>query len=297
MATKSSLQVKRLAGRIGAEIQGVQLSSKLDEGTIQQIKNALHEYKVIFFRGQHHFTDQEQEGFASFLGKPEAHPIIPAIEGTNYIYQVDTKVNGRTTNFWHADVTYAVDVPKYTILRGVKIPEFGGDTLFANTNTAFEDLPREFRELAEKLWAVHTTDYINIDPRANEATVAFANQFKELQEGNYYYTKHPVVHVHEVTGLKHLLLSSQSILQFLGYTKSETDRINSIFYDYITSPENTVRWHWEQGDVIIWDNLATQHYAANDLDVFNVERLVHRVTAGRHIPVSVDGVRSEKFEF
>ena len=115
----NQLKVVPVAGRIGAEIQGAKLSGDLDPAVFNSIKQALSEYKVVFFKGQNHLDDASQEAFAKLLGEPYTHPTIPAKENTNYIFELDSKKIGATsggavTNPWHTDVTFVPDVPKYS---------------------------------------------------------------------------------------------------------------------------------------------------------------------------------------
>lgn len=289
MSINQSTQIKVIpvAGRIGAEVQGVQLGGNLEAAVFNEIKKALDEYKVLFFKGQNHLDDKSQEEFAKLLGEPYAHPTIPVKDQTNYIFELDSKKIGRkgsstTTSPWHTDVTFVPEVPKYSVLRGVKIPSVGGDTVWANTNTAYEGLPKGLKKLADELWGVHSNenDFVQnlSDSEAEERNLNFAKKFSST----VYKTKHPVVHVHEETGKKHLLLGGFA-KQLEEYSRSESQNLLNIFQSYITRLENTVRWKWTEGDVVIWDNLATQHYPIGD---YKEHRIVRRVTVGKGIPVN-----------
>ena len=153
-----ALEIHPVAGRIGAEIRGVHLSGELDTATIEAIQQALVQYKVVFFREQTQLDDQRQEAFAHLLGEPVAHPTVPSREGTRYLLELDG-AEGQRANSWHTDVTFVDAYPKASILRSVVAPAFGGDTLWANTATAYNELPTELRELADKLVAVHSNEY------------------------------------------------------------------------------------------------------------------------------------------
>lgn len=277
MTTQTSLlKVVPVAGRIGAEIQGVQLSANLEAAVLNELKQALDTYKVLFFKGQSHLDDAGQEAFAKLLGELYAHPTVPVKENSSSILELNSEKGGKA-NTWHTDVTFVPDVPKYSILRGVTIPSVGGDTVWANTNTAYEDLPEGLQKLADSLWAIHTNqyDYANL---TNNTTQSGRSTF----ESTVFKTKHPVVHVHGETGKKHLLLGG-FVGKFEGYTTSESETLLNLFQSYITRLENGVRWKWTEGDVVIWDNLATQHYAVDD---YNEHRVVRRVTVGKHVPVN-----------
>ena len=288
MTTQTNqLKVIPVAGRIGAEIQGVDLGGSLKPAVFNEIKQALSEYKVLFFKGQNHLDDASQEEFTKLLGEPYAHPTIPAKGSTNYIFELDSKKIGTSsgsavTNPWHTDVTFVPEVPKYSVLRGVTIPEVGGDTVWANTNTAYEDLPSGFKTLADELWSIHSNENDAVQNISDSEAKANGQEFGKKFSSTVYKTKHPVVHVHAETGKKHLLLGGFA-KQLEGYSKSESEKLLSIFQSYVIRLENTVRWKWSEGDVVIWDNLATQHYPIAD---YKDHRVVRRVTVGKQVPVN-----------
>lgn len=278
---QKKLQVVPRAGRIGAEITGVKLGGNLDPEVFEELRQALSEYKVIFFKGQTHLDDAEQEAFAKLLGEPYAHPTVPVKDKTNYIFELDSQ-HGAKANHWHTDVTFVTEVPKYSILRGVTIPSVGGDTVWANTNTAYEDLPQELKELADGLWAIHTNEY-DYGALTKEGEEAL-QKARAVFSSTVFKTKHPVVHIHAETGKKHLLLGG-FVKKLAGFSSGDSQRLLSIFNSYVERLENTVRWQWSEGDVVIWDNLATQHYAIAD---YEEHRVVRRVTVGKEVPVNVE---------
>ena len=290
MTTTQTNQIKVIpvAGRIGAEIQGVTLSGNLDPAVFNAIKQALHEYKVVFFKGQNHLDDASQEEFTKLLGEPYAHPTVPVKDNTNYIFELDSE-QGAKANHWHTDVTFIPEVPKYSVLRGVTIPKVGGDTVWANTNTAYEDLPEGLKKLADELWAIHTNefDYAQLVAK-NTDQDEVSQSYRDVFQSTVYKTKHPVVHVHAETGKRHLLLGG-FVGKLEGYSTSESEKLFSIFQSYVTRLENTVRWKWSEGDVVIWDNLATQHYAVAD---YEDQRIVRRVTVGKDVPVNLKSEES-----
>ncbi|WP_285768378.1 TauD/TfdA family dioxygenase [Peribacillus sp. SI8-4] len=283
------IKVVPIAGRIGAEIRGVQLSGDLDLSFLSKIQQALNDHKVVFFKGQDHLDDAAQEAFAKLLGDPYAHPTVPVKNDTNYIFELDS-AQGAKANQWHTDVTFVPEVPKYSVLRGVTIPKVGGDTVWANTSTAYEDLPEGLRKLADELWAIHTNEYDYAQfKQVESATDEIKKKYREIFESTIYKTRHPVVHVHAETGKRHLLLGGFAG-RVEGYTTSESERLLSIFDSYVTRLENTVRWQWSEGDVVIWDNLATQHYAI--ADYADQHRVVRRVTVGKEIPINKENESS-----
>ncbi|MEK8126726.1 TauD/TfdA family dioxygenase [Paenibacillus filicis] len=287
-STSTSLEIIPVTGRIGAEIRGVQLSGDLDAATVHEIRQALLRHKVIFFRGQQHLDDTGQEQFAQLLGDPVAHPTVPAKTGTNYIMDLDTSHGGGRVDSWHTDVTFVDAYPQASILRAVVIPAVGGDTAWANTVAAYEDLSPELRELAERLWAVHTNDFDYAAQRVHFTEEA-AERNRQVLASTVYETEHPVVRVHPETGERSLVLG-HFVKRLVGLSTTNSAHLLSVLQGHVIRLENTVRWRWAVGDVAIWDNRATQHYAINDYG--DQHRVVRRVTVAGDVPVSVDGRHS-----
>jgi alpha-ketoglutarate-dependent taurine dioxygenase len=287
----TNLKVTPVAGRIGAVIEGVSLAGDLSAETVKAIHEQILKYKVVFFRNQHQLDNTSHEAFAKLFGEPIAHPTVAAKEGTDYTLELDSDRGGRA-NVWHTDVTFVANYPRYSILRGVVIPEAGGDTVWANTASAYQDLPVELRELTDKLWALHTNEFdyaTSYRTKQNYDNPDAAKQYEETFASTVYETEQPVVHVHPETGERHLLLGGFA-KNIIGFSSSDSQRFISLLQDHITKLENTVRWHWQAGDVAIWDNHATQHYAVNDYG--DQHRVVRRVTIAGEAPFSIDGRRS-----
>lgn len=296
----SPLDIRPVTGRIGAEIRGVQLSGDLDEATVQAIEAALVRHKVIFFRNQQHLDNAEHEAFTALFGDPVAHPTVPVAEGSRYLLDLDSK-EGFAASSWHTDVTFVEAYPKGSILRALKVPEAGGDTVWANTETAYEGLPEPLRRLANDLWAIHTNDYdyaaqFGLKADAEGSERERVNFQKKVFASTIYETEHPVVRVHPVSGQRSLLLG-HFVRNFVGLSQADSARLYNVLQDHITKPENTVRWRWEVGDVAFWDNRATQHRAVADFAL--QRRTLRRATVSGDVPVGIDGrvsraIRKEK---
>jgi taurine dioxygenase len=284
----SGLEIVPVAGRIGAEIRGVRLSADLDAATSDAIRAAWLRHKVVFFRNQHHLDESSQEALTTlFGGPPVAHPTVPVVDGTRFVLELDSRHGGRA-NSWHTDVTFVDAYPRASILRALVVPQSGGDTLWANTASAYQSLPGHLRELADKLWAVHSNEY-DYAARRPEADPEGERRYREVFTSTVYETEHPLVHVHPETGERSLILG-HFVKRIIGLPTHDSAHLLQVFQDHITRPENTVRWRWAVGDVAVWDNRATQHYAINDYG--DQHRVVRRVTVDGEVPVAVDGRRS-----
>jgi len=283
-----SIEVLPVAGRIGAEIRGVRLAADLSTAVRGQIREAWLKHKVLFFRNQQHLDEAAQESLTTLFGAPPVgHPTVPAIDGTRFITELDSRHGGRA-NSWHTDVTFVDAYPRASILRALVVPTAGGDTTWANTVSAYQDLSPELRELADKLWAVHTNEY-DYQARRTKASAEDLKYYEEVFTSTIYETEHPLVRVHPETGERSLLLG-HFFKKFVGLSTHDSQHLFEVFQQHITRLENTVRWRWAVGDVAVWDNRATQHYAINDYG--DQHRLVRRVTVDGDVPVGVDGRRS-----
>jgi len=162
-----TLDTRPATARIGAEIHGVTLSGQLEPARVAAIRQALIRYKVLSFRGQHHLDEAGHEAFGRLLGELVPHPTVPSLSGTSFILDIDGSHGGDRASSWHTDVTFVDTPPEISILRGVVVPDAGGDAVWANTAIAYADLPPILRELADKLWAVHSNDYDYAASRPN----------------------------------------------------------------------------------------------------------------------------------
>lgn len=292
----SPLDIRPVGGRIGAEIRGVTLSGDLDAATVQAIEAAVVRHKVVFFRGQDHLDNDEHEAFASLFGDPVAHPTVPVAEGSRYLLELDSR-EGYAASSWHTDVTFVDAYPKGSILRAITVPEAGGDTVWANGETAYESLPEPLRQLANTLWALHSNDYdyaallsAASGKEQQQQQRDYAKQHRKVFSSTIYETEHPVVRVHPVSGQRSLLLG-HFVKNFVGLSQADSQRIFNILQDHITREENVVRWRWQPGDVAFWDNRSTQHRAVADFAL--QRRTLRRATIHGEVPVGIDGRASQ----
>jgi alpha-ketoglutarate-dependent taurine dioxygenase len=288
------LRARALTGRIGAELSGVDLAD-LDESDVAGIRRALLTHRVIFCRGQS-IGATEQIAFASRLGSLTlGHPTLPHLTEEPEIFDLDS-IAGASANHWHTDVTFVDRPPIFSVLRAVVVPEVGGDTLWANTVAGYRDLPDDLRQLADGLRAVHSNghDYGRVDLAGLKGRLR-PEQIAHLQTfvSEVYETEHPVVRVHPETGESALLLGGFAH-QLVGHSNSESVDLIRIFQSYVTRPENIVRWHWQEGDVAVWDNRATQHYAIADYG--DQRRRMQRVTTAGIPAVGLDGHTSRSLQ-
>lgn len=288
MTIATSLEVRRVGGRIGAEVLGVRLSEELPDDVQAELRHLLNVHKALFFRAQH-LDDAAHARFARTFGElTTAHPTVPSVDGQPNVLAVNGE-EGIRANRWHTDVTFIRTPPKATSLRALVVPEYGGNTLIANSVAAYQDLPEPLRTFADSLRAIHTNAYDYADPPANAAQAEHRRVFTSRR----YRTEHPVVRVHPETGERGLFIGGFAE-RLVGLSTEESRAILGLLQQYVTRPENIIRWQWTPGDVLIFDNRATQHYAPDD---YNTQpRLLHRVTVAGDTPVGPDGALSRVVE-
>ena len=282
-ASYASLDVSPITPAIGAEIHGVRLSGELPAETVTAISDALLRHRVVFFRGQGHLDEAEHQAFARLLGPLVPHPTVPSLAGTEAVLDIDGE-KGRASR-WHTDVTFVPAFPLFSVLRGVVIPPIGGDTVWANTVAAYETLPPLLRGLTDQLWALHSNAY-DYGAARPEATTRQLQRYETVFKSTVYETEHPVVQVHPLTGERAIMLG-YFVRRLLGVSSAESAHLFAMLQDHVTRLENMVRWRWSMGDVVIWDNRATQHKAIDDYG--DQPRIVRRVTIDGPVSIGIDG--------
>ncbi len=279
-APTATLEVTKLAGNIGAEICGVQAGGPLDDDVIADVRRALLEHKVVFLRDQDLDYARQVELARRFGELTPGHPIFAPPADRPYLREIDSR-QGTRANHWHTDLTFLDRPPAVALLHAVVIPPVGGDTMWANAVTAYQGLPAELRELADRLRIVHSNDCDYTD-----ATVT-GNRLDYIS--TVYETEHPAVRVHPETGERALVLGGFAA-RVAGLSPQASRDVLRALQDHATAPEQTVRWKWRVGDLVMWDNRATQHYAIYDYGT--AHRRAERVTVAGDVPVGVDGRHS-----
>ena len=286
--TAATLDVSPLTPVIGAEVSGVDLRADLPAGVVDDLNAALLRWKVLFFRDQH-LTEDEQIAFAAHFGAlTPAHPVQASLDGYPQVYPVEAlqlraqrAAAGRGDTAWHTDITFVANPAKASVLRGVTIPRYGGDTLWANLVAAYDDLSAPVRALLDGLQAVHR--WHNYDGSVAPGSPVPA-------------AVHPVVRVHPETGERALFVNPVFTTHILGLSDRESRTLLELLFHQLGRPEFTVRFRWAPGSVAFWDNRATAHVGPVDVELASYEREVRRVTLAGDIPMGPDGFTSGPLE-
>jgi taurine dioxygenase len=283
-AERGLLQIERLEPSIGARVHGVDLSRVTDD-QVRAIRTALAEYKVLFFAGQHDLHPDSQIALGRRLGEvTESHPVVPGVDEQHpEIYALDSATGG-FADVWHTDVTFVRRPPLGSVLRAVVLPPTGGDTQWADLELAYQSLSEPVRRLADQLVAVHdgTREFGYYLAQREERTKWEGEEFRALVP-----IEHPVVRVHPETGRKGLFVNPGFVSHIKDVSDAESRYLLDLFYAHITKPEHIVRHRWSVGDVVMWDNRSTVHYANRDYG--DQRRVMHRITLRGDQPIGPIG--------
>jgi taurine dioxygenase len=262
-----------IAGALGAEIGGVDLSRPLDADVVQAIRKALLDHLVIFFRDQD-LTPASYMAFAEAFGTPIEYPLLRGIEGYPFITEI-VKLEHETTNFggmWHSDTTYLDIPPMGSMLYALEVPPHGGDTLFANQYLAYETLSAPLRAFLDGLSAISTSAKADIS-KTREEMISKVGGAAKAED---FFAEHPVVRTHPETGRRSLYVNVSHTSHFKGMTEAESAPILHFLFEHQVRPEFTCRFHWRPGSLAFWDNRCTQHNPINDYQGFR--RVMRRIT-------------------
>lgn len=270
--TLDSLTLSPLTPTIGAEVSGVDLSRPLDAGTVAALRQALLDWKVLFFRDQAIDTDQHL-AFARCFGELEVHPFAPQKPGYPEVLAITHDRDNRgKENTWHSDVTWRLEPSLGSILRAIELPPVGGDTLFADMYAAYEGLTDEVKDRIEGAVAVHDFAHFRKGMRKRGLSEDQIEQFNKA----YPMVEHPVVRTHPETGRKAIYVNAAFTQHIVGFEPEESALMLKHLYAQAAIPEYQCRFRWEPNSIAFWDNRASQHYAASDY--WPAVRKMERVT-------------------
>jgi taurine dioxygenase len=281
---RSDVDVRPIAGALGAEISGVDLSRPLGDGTLAAIRRAWLDHLVIFFRDQD-LTAAQYLAFARRFGEPIEYPFVKGLPEAPEIIPV-LKLEHEKINFgglWHSDTTYLEQPPMASMLLAREVPPAGGDTEFANMYLAYETLSDGMKRVLDSLVAVNSSALADAS-KTREDRIKDSARTDVAKE---YVAEHPVVRVHPETGRKALYVNGAHTDRFAGMTREESRPLLAFLYQHQIRSEFTCRFSWRPGSIALWDNRCAQHNAINDYQGYR--RLMHRITLAGDRPRGVTG--------
>ena len=275
----TTLEIHPIAGALGAELHGVDLSEDLSDATVAAIRQALLDHLVIFFRDQELPPDRFA-AFAKRFGQPVEYPFVKGIEGFPEIIAV-AKLEHEKSNFggiWHSDTTYLQQPPMGSMLVAREIPPYGGDTLFANQYLAYETLSAGMKRFLDGAVGISTSAKADVS-RTREDRIKSDGTEAAKQPLS---AAHPAVRTHPETGRKALYVNTAHTSRFEDMTEEESAPILNYLFQHQIRPEFTCRFRWAPGSVAFWDNRCAQHNPINDYHGFR--RIMHRITLAGDTP-------------
>jgi taurine dioxygenase len=271
------IEVRPIAGALGAEIEGVNIARPLDGAAVAEIRQAFLDHLVIFFRKQK-LTPQQQLAFAQQFGQPMEYPQLKGLPECPLITPV-IKLEHERMNFggvWHSDTAYLEQPPMASMLYALETPPYGGDTLFANQYLAYETLSEGLKQTLDGLTGINSSTKADASKTREDQLRAAGAELKVLVG------EHPVVRTHPETGRKALYVNVGHTMQIKGWTEQESAPLLEYLFQHQVRPEFTCRFRWEPGSLAFWDNRCTQHNPVNDYHGFR--RVMHRVTLAGDTP-------------
>lgn len=273
------MKIGRLCGALGAEVRGIDLA-RLDEAASAAIRDAFHEHLVLVFPDQD-LAAADQVAFTELFGPVEPHPLKTrrTVDGFPAVLVIENRQGrpGARNDYWHSDISHAERPPAVSVLHALKVTDGRGDTMFCNMYRAYEALSDGLRRVLGGLSALHSgmATYERSLARSDARTIDPA----EIKPPR----AHPVVRTHPVTGRRALFVSPHFTTRFEDMTEEESRPLLDTLYAVATRPENVYRHRWRAGDVVMWDNRCTMHYAVMDYTE-DMVRLLHRTTAAGEVP-------------
>lgn len=272
------IEFKARTSSIGADVVGVDLARPLPEETFRALQAALDEHMVLFL-GAQDITPADQRAFTERFGPIERHPFgrhLEDLADVGLLDQTAPKQDG--ANRWHMDSTFMPKPPSLLVLRAVQLPSVGGDTTWASMADAYDALSAPIQRALESMTAIH--DVTGPLVRAIQGGHSVGG-LEEIQAA-WPPVSHPVVCRHPRTNRKLLFVNSNFTTRIEDVSERESEMLLDFLFEWIRSPEFHVRFTWQPDSVVLWDNLATQHFAVPD---YTERRIMHRVqTAGEWQP-------------
>jgi len=273
MKNYKHIEVRPIAGALGAEIAGVDMARDLDAEVVSEVRHALLDHLVIFLRDQT-VTPVQQLAFARKFGEPVDYPQLKGLPECPHVTPV-VKLEHERSNFggiWHSDTTYLQEPPMGSMLLAREVPPYGGDTMFANQYLAYESLSDGLKQTLDGLTGVSSSAKADVTKTREDALKRSGDRATpQVLEA-----EHPLVRTHPETGRKALYTSVAHTARIKGWTEAESLPLLQFLWAHQVKPEFTCRFQWKAGSLAFWDNRCAMHNPINDYHGFR--RVMHRIT-------------------
>jgi taurine dioxygenase len=274
------MQVKKIAGALGAELSGIDLREPLTQEGAAEVRKALLDHGVIFLRNQP-LSPAQFLAFAKSMGEPVDYPFLKGLAEFPQIIEVK-KLEHEKVNFggiWHSDTTYLQEPPMGSMLLSKEVPPYGGDTMFANQYAAYDALTDTMKRLLDGLKGIASSAKADVSKTREDRIKSDGTEEAKKD----YRAEHPIVRTHPETGRKALYVNVAHTVGIAGMADEESAPILNFLFQHQVKPEFTCRFAWEPDAIAFWDNRCTQHNPVNDYHGFR--RIMQRITLRGDRPV------------
>ena len=279
-----TIDVRPVAGALGAEVFGADLSQNLSNQAYDEIHRAFLDHQVLFIRDQN-LTPAQHAAFARRFGPLNLYPFVEGIKGEPEIIEI-VKEPDDIKNFgggWHSDSSYLDQPPLGTALYALEAPNIGGDTMYADMYGAYDALSDGMKDMLGGLTGICSAALRASGGRAAGMKKTSAMKATNMDQSDAIVAEHPVVRTHPETGRKALYLNQAHTIRFKDMTEAECKPLIDYLCGHAVRPEFTCRFRWETRTLALWDNRCTQHFAINDYH--GKRRRMHRATIQGDKPV------------
>jgi taurine dioxygenase len=275
--TYERIDVSRYSPALGAEVRGITLADGLDDVSYREVRRALLEHQVLFFKDQREIPPAVQVAIGKRFGELHFHPAAPQMHGHPEVFEIHVHRDSKIANgeFWHSDVSCDELPPLGTILQIHALPEIGGDTLFANMYAAYETLSEALQQMLDGLTATHGSEHVYRGRYSDRGVDDTGKRYPQAS--------HPVVRTHPETGRKALYVNRTFTTRINELSERESAALLELLYAHSEQIDFQTRFRWQKNDVAFWDNRCTMHHAV--WDYWPHERKGRRVTIKGDRPV------------
>ena len=275
--TSSGIKIQKYSPNLGAIITGVDLSEEINEDQFKDIHKAFLDNQVLFFQNQNEIAPEIHLKLGKLFGELHVHPAAPSMPGYPEIFEIHAHKNSKVANgeFWHSDVSCDIEPPLGTMLQLHILPETGGDTMFSDMYSAYNELSDKYKSLLDGLIAIHESEHL-YSGRYEDRGVNRDNIKTPV-------ANHPLIRTHPITGKKAIYVNRTFTTGIEGMNKNESSSILEFLFEHCEHVNFQIRYRWNKNDMAFWDNRCTMHRAI--WDYWPNERKGRRVTIKGDKPV------------
>ena len=275
--TSSGIKIQKYSPNLGAIITGVDLSKEINEDQFKDIHKAFLDNQVLFFQNQNEILPEIHLKLGKLFGELHVHPAAPSMPGYPEIFEIHAHKNSKVANgeFWHSDVSCDIEPPLGTMLQLHILPETGGDTMFSDMYSAYNELSNKYKSLLDGLIAIHESEHL-YSGRYEDRGVNRDNIKTPV-------ANHPLIRTHPITGKKAIYVNRTFTTGIEGMNKNESSSILEFLFEHCEHVNFQIRYRWNKNDMAFWDNRCTMHRAI--WDYWPNERKGRRVTIKGDKPV------------